>query len=70
MKDKLKRVVGLLALLVSSASSYADGPPSPGTGPPPPPELPIDDYIGIVVILSILYGFYVISYKLKAKTPR
>ena len=68
MKDKLKRVVGLLALLVSSASLYAAGPPSPK--PPPPPKLPIDDYIGIVVILSILYGFYVISYKLKAKTPR
>ena len=69
MKDKLKRVVGLLALLVSSASLYAAGPPSPGRRPPPP-KLPIDDYIGIVVILSILYGFYVISYKLKAKTPR
>ena len=68
MKDKLKRVVGLLALLVSSASLYAAGPPSPK--PPPPPKLPIDDYIGIVVILSILYGFYVISYKLKTKTPR
>ena len=68
MKDKLKRVVGLLALLVSSASLYAAGPPSPK--PPPPPKLPIDDYIGIAIILSILYGFYVISYKLKAKTPR
>ena len=68
MKDKLKRVVGLLVLLVSSTSFYAAGPPSPK--PPPPPKLPIDDYIGIVVILSILYGFYVISYKLKAKTPR
>ena len=69
MKDKLKRVVGLLVLLVSSTSLYAAGPPSPGRRPPPP-KLPIDDYIGIVVILSILYGFYVISYKLKTKTPR
>ena len=70
MKDKLKRVVGLLVLLVSSASLYAAGPPSPRRSPPPPPGLPIDDYIGIVVILSILYGFYVINNKLKAKTPR
>ena len=67
MKDKLKRVVSLLVLLVSGAEVYAAPPPP---GPPPPPPLPIDDYIGIVVILSILYGFYVISYKLKAKTPR
>lgn len=70
MKDKLKRVVGLLVLLVSSTSLYAAGPPSPGRRPPPPPKLPIDDYIGIVVILSILYGFYVINNKLKTKTPR
>ena len=70
MKDKLKRVVSLLVLLVSSTSLYAAGPPSPGRRPPPPPKLPIDDNIGIVVILSILYGFYVISYKLKTKTPR
>jgi hypothetical protein len=70
MKDKLKRVVSLLVLLVSSTSLYAVGPPNPGRRPPPPPKLPIDDYIGIVVILSILYGFYVISNKLKTKTPR
>ena len=70
MKDKLKRVVGLLVLLVSSTSLYAAGPPSPGRRPPPPPKLPIDDYIGIVVILSILYGFYVIIYKLKSKPPK
>ena len=70
MKDKLKRVVGLLVLLVSSTSLYAAGPPSPRRSPKPPPDLPIDDYIGIAIILSILYGFYVISYKLKTKTPR
>jgi len=68
MKDKLKSVVGLLMLLISSASLYAAGPPSPK--PPPPPKLPIDDYIVVMVFLSILYGFYVISYKLKTKAPR
>ena len=67
MKDKFIRILGLLVLLVSGAEVYAAPPPP---GPPPPPPLPIDDYIGIVVILSILYGFYVISYKLKIKIPR
>lgn len=72
MKDKLKRVVGLLVLLVSNTSLYAAGPPSPGKsrGVPPPPGLSVDDYIGVVVILSILYGFYVIANTLKTKTPR
>ncbi|MFY8112241.1 MAG: hypothetical protein ACOVKP_09555 [Flavobacterium sp.] len=70
MKDNLKRITGFLLLLISNMSLYAaPTPPSPRK-PPPPPKLPIDDYIGIVVFLSILYGFYVIYYKLKAKTPR
>ncbi|OAZ03656.1 hypothetical protein [Flavobacterium succinicans] len=71
MKDKLKIIAGFLLLLIGNMSLYAaPTPPSPRRTPPPPPKLPIDDYIGILVILSILYGFYVISNKLKAKTPR
>jgi hypothetical protein len=70
MMNKLKRVVGLLMLLISTHFLYAAGPPNPGKKPPPPPSLPIDDYIGIMIVLSILYGFYVINYKLKTKTPR
>ena len=69
MKDKLKRVVGLLMLLVGGTVLYAaPGPPSPK--PPPPPKLPIDNYIVVMVLLSMLYGFYVINYKLQQKTPR
>nr|WP_315172821.1 hypothetical protein [uncultured Flavobacterium sp.] len=69
MKDKLKRVVVLLMLLVGGTVLYAaPGPPSPK--PPPPPKLPIDNYIVVMVFLSIFYGFYVINYKLKQKTPR
>lgn len=56
---------------------------SSGTGPPaptakshgvnnvtPPPGLPIDEHIFIVMILAVLFGIYIIySYRLKAKTP-
>jgi hypothetical protein len=73
MKNYLRKNLLLLFLAASGWSALA-GPtppkPSGGGAPPPPPDLPINDYIGIVVILSILYGFYVISYKLKTKTPR
>jgi hypothetical protein len=67
MKNKIYRVMGLSMLLISSTALCA-GPPSPK--PPPPPKLPIDDYIGILVVLSVIYGFYLIYYKLKQKTPR
>jgi len=69
MKDKFKKVVGLSMLLVCGTLLYAaPGPPSPK--PPPPPKLPINDYIGVLVLLSILYGIYLINHKLKTKTPR
>ena len=67
MKNKIYRVMGLFMLLISSTALCA-GPPSPK--PPPPPKLPIDDYIGILVVLSVFYGLYLIYRKLKQKTPR
>jgi hypothetical protein len=62
----LFKICIVLFTLGSGWSVYA-GPPEPV---PVPPELPIDDYIVVMVFLSILFGFYVINYKLKQKTPR
>ena len=38
--------------------------------PPPPPGLPIDENIFILIIIALIFGIYVIyCHKLKTKTP-
>jgi hypothetical protein len=54
--------------------ALADGPPAPSpTGrrlPPPPPGLPIDENIFVLMMTAILFGIYIIyRFKLKTKTP-
>jgi hypothetical protein len=45
------------------------GPPTPsGTGVPPPgPEVPIDEHIFVVVVISLFFGLYIVYNKLKTK---
>ncbi len=49
----------------------APSPPMPtGKKPPPPPGLPIDENLYLVLIIALLYGVYIIyKYQLKTKTP-
>jgi hypothetical protein len=38
--------------------------------PPPPPGLPIDENIFILILIALLFGVYIIySHRLKTKTP-
>ncbi|MGL2987814.1 hypothetical protein ACSVH5_09475 [Flavobacterium sp. RSSA_27] len=66
----MKRLLKIYSVLFTLGSVWSVCAAPPPPGPPPPPKLPIDDYIGVLVLLSILFGFYVISNKLKEKTPR
>jgi hypothetical protein len=63
---------------VFAGKGSGTGPPAPTAkssavnefGPPPPPGLPIDENIFILMIIAILFGIYIIySFKLKTKTP-
>lgn len=54
---------GLMSIFAGTAP--ASGPPSPtGKGaavPPPPPGLPINDYIFVMILVALLLGFYVVN---------
>ncbi|MFV8324545.1 hypothetical protein [Flavobacterium sp. ZS1P14] len=71
----IKRVFFTIILfLLGVFNALADGPPVPSpTGKkalPPPPGLPINENIFVILIIAALFGIYIIySFKLKAKTP-
>ncbi|MFT5251518.1 MAG: hypothetical protein ACI87N_000500 [Flavobacteriales bacterium] len=53
---------GVTAVLAGTAP--ASGPPAPtgkGAGLPPPPGLPIDDYIYILILVALVFGCYIIQ---------
>ena len=41
-----------------------------GPAPVPPPGLPIDENIIVLILISLIFGIYIIyNHKLKTKTP-
>jgi hypothetical protein len=61
-------IIYLMGITIAFAGPH---PPSPGfKKPPPPPGLPIDEHIFIVLIFALLYGLYIIlRHKLTTKNP-
>ena len=59
-----------LCFILLFFSIIAKGGPPPPPAPPPPPLLPIDENIYIVMIISLLFGIYIIyNNRSKSKTP-
>lgn len=72
-----------IAFLFGTVNGIAGSGPKPPPPPPnakataamsdplmPPPGLPIDENICILIIIALIFGIYVIySHKLKTKTP-
>jgi hypothetical protein len=69
MKTIMYRFFVLIIVFFGIANAYsAPDPPSPKRIPPPPPGLPIDENVFVLVITAILLGAYVFyKYHLKAK---
>jgi hypothetical protein len=64
----------IITFMLGIFNAIADGPPVPSPmgrrKPPPPPGLPIDENIFIVMIIAVLFGIYIIySHRLTTKTP-
>ncbi len=70
IKNKFFFIIICLFGVLESFS--APSPPMP-TGkklPPPPPGLPIDEDLYLVLVLGLIYGIYFIyNYQIKQKTP-
>lgn len=72
MKNITKIFLNIFIFLLGMLNAVATPhPPAPGQRkPPPPPGLPIDQWVWPVVILALVYGIYIIyNYQIKAKTP-
>jgi hypothetical protein len=71
----IKRIFFTIILfLLGVFNAIADGPPAPSpTGKRrliPPPGLPIDDHVFLLLMFGALFGIYSIyKFRIKAKTP-
>jgi hypothetical protein len=65
MKITHSKIIIILIMLIGCVSEVvaAPGPPPPST-PPPPPGLPIDGYLYILAIVSLIFALYK-TYKIK-----
>lgn len=72
MKTIVCRFLIFFITLFSVIDGYAaPSPPMPGAKrPPPPPGLPIDENILVLLIMAIVFGIYIIcKHQLKTKAP-
>ncbi|KIA87152.1 hypothetical protein OA85_05945 [Flavobacterium sp. AED] len=74
MKIESNKFYFLIIFLFGIMNAFAGDPPAPSPfgrkKPPPPPGLPIDENIFILMIMTVLFGIYIIySFRLKTKTP-
>jgi len=67
MKFILKNIVVLFSLLLSSAV-FASGPtpPSPPQGTPPP-DIPVDQYVVVLIAMALVFAFYSFRKKIYTK---
>ncbi len=72
MKAIVYRFFVLIITLFGVTDAFAvPSPPAPGDKIPPPPGLPIDENIYILLIMGILFGIYIIfRFQSKTKAPR
>jgi hypothetical protein len=54
------------AISLGQARSASSSPPAPEMGRTPP-ELPIDSGLMILLIAGLVYGIYIVRYKMRAK---
>jgi len=67
MKFSLKNLVALSVLLLSPAVfAVAPAPPTPPQGTPPP-DLPVDQYVFILIGMALILAFYSFRKKLYTK---
>jgi len=73
MKALLAKFYLLIFFLFGVFPAFSADPPTPrrrGLTPPPPPGLPIDENIFLLVGIAILFGIYIINKNnLKTKNP-
>ena len=74
MKITKKIILTVLMFLYGVLDMFCktDDPPTPSKyqNPPPPPGLPIDENIYMLLIVALFLGIYIIyNNKLKTKTP-
>ena len=68
MKIAPNRVVIILVVFfLQQTSVFAAPEPPPPSSPPPPPPLPLDEWIVLLVVISILFGIYKLNKILNTK---
>lgn len=64
MKFILKNIFVLLLILLPAVGFSAPTPPSPA---PPPPDLPVDQYIFVLIGMALIFAFYSFKKKIAIK---
>jgi hypothetical protein len=57
MKLKLVYIVNSIILFLITSPLLAQDPTDPGSDPDPAPPAPIDDYIWVLLVIGLFYGF-------------